>query len=145
MRLGVTGTRNGLTPAQQRWAILAAEREAREVTEFHYGDCIGVDEQMLWILLAQGVEPELHIYPALVSEKWRAKTLTRLQEIMYGGMITQYKALPPMLRNGFIAEACDELWAFPGSGRGTWDCIRKAREMGRRGAVIMADGTEVDL
>lgn len=142
MKLGVTGTRDGFSEAQYTWAIRSVSGLSSPVEEFHYGDCVGVDEQMLWLLLGV-TQPTLHIYPALVSEKWRAHTFDKLGGHPNG--ITVYKALPPKVRNGYIAENCEELWAFPGSGGGTWDCVRKAQALQRLGFIVYQDGRVTPL
>jgi hypothetical protein len=140
MKLGVTGTRDGFSFEQKEKAGMWLANLPEPVTEFHYGDCTGVDESMLWMVLDQGYTPHLHIYPGLVSDKWRAKTFNRLTEIGYAGGITQYEPLPPKVRNGHIAANCDQLWAFPGSGGGTWDCVRKAQALNRFGFIVYRDG-----
>lgn len=136
VRLGVTGTRDGFSEEQRRRAVTWLGT-CDEIEEFHYGDCTGVDEQMLWLVLEQH-QPRLHIYPGIVSDQWRAKTVEKLGDYPKGYVL--YKPAPPKVRNGFIAEACDELWGFPGSGGGTWDCIRKARKLGRYGFIVYRDG-----
>lgn len=137
VKLGVTGTRDGFSTSQLAWAEKHAYEYAGCVDEFHYGDCVGVDEAMLWAVLEWNL-PALHIYPALVDEKWRAHTFDKLRN--YKNVINVYKPLPPKVRNGHIAAGCDELWAFPGSGGGTWDCVRKAQKMGRFGFIVYRDG-----
>lgn len=144
MKLGVTGTRDGFSPEQyeivREWVREGTIGDV--ITEFHYGDCVGVDEQMLWLLL-EFATPALFIYPARVSEKWRAHTFDKLGGHPRG--ITVYEALPPKVRNGYIAENCEELWAFPGSGGGTWDCVRKAQALQRQGFIVYRDGKVVPL
>lgn len=140
MKLGVTGTRDGLSPDQKFHAIRLVSELAPEVAEFHSGDCIGVDDQVLWMLLSQNVTPDIHLYPALVSERFRARAILRLESEGYEGVIIQYKPLGPKVRNGFIAENCDYLLAFPGSGGGTWDCVRKAQAVERQGVIVYPDG-----
>lgn len=143
LKLGVTGTRDGFSEEQELWATRWARVHRSSVIEFHYGDCTGVDEQMLWLLLKTGMTPALFIYPALVSDKWRAKTFDKLGG--HPAPITVYKALPPLTRNGYIAEFCDYLLAFPGSGDGTWDCVRKAQAFGREGLIVYRDGQVMPL
>lgn len=152
MKLGVTGTRDGFSDEQRKfiltWITGHKYDPAYMITEFHYGDCVGVDEQMLWVLLFGGSweqgKPWLHVYPAKVSEKWKAKTYPLLIESGYP-QITVYEPLPPLVRNGHIAERCDFLLAFPGSGGGTWDCVRKAQAFGREGLIVARDGVVTPL
>lgn len=139
MKLSVSGTRQGWNEAQRQFFLDAIS--TNEITEFHYGDCIGVDEQSLWELLDSGQQPELFIYPAKVSEKYRANTIKQLIDHHYGGGIVQYQPRPPLVRNRDIVEGTDELWAFPGqSGGGTWNAIAHADDLRIKNWVITPDG-----
>lgn len=53
MRLGFTGTRNGLTPSQDR--ALFDLLESLPISEAHHGDCVGADAEFHKIL--DGVVP----------------------------------------------------------------------------------------
>lgn len=143
MKLGITGTRDGFSVAQKEQALHLVKGNVEFVSEFHSGDCVGVDDQMLDLLLGWNYQKDIYLYPALVNEKWRAHGFSKLGN--HKALITVFKPLPPKVRNGYIAENCDELWAFPGSGGGTWDCIRKAQALGRSGLIVYQSGRTVDL
>lgn len=53
MKLGVTGTRSGMTPDQQQQVEKFLEENS--VTELHHGDCVGVDVQVAQLARQRGI------------------------------------------------------------------------------------------
>ena len=49
LRVGVTGTRKGMTGAQRKQVLAlvgSISTNSRHPVEFHHGDCVGVDDQV---------------------------------------------------------------------------------------------------
>ena len=103
MKVGFTGTRNGMSVSQRR-QLQAVCYALRTMREFHHGDAIGADKQAAaFVATARGVEVVPH--PA---------------------------GDDPLARNRRIVEACDILIAAPETDRevvrsGTWATVRYAR------------------
>ena len=132
MKLGVTGTREGLTEAQsQALVLLLIETEP---TEFHHGDCKGVDEESL-ALAIRWVDPWTVSHPPK-DPKHRAFTSN-----------SQVRAPKDYLkRNHDIVDEVDHLVACPGRMNevlrsGTWATVRYARKVGKPITIIWRDGT----
>ena len=143
MRLGVTGTRYGMTDAQNAaLAGLLMELEAAHgVTEFHHGDCTGVDDQaadmvgrLFKVALIVGHPPT---YTSGKSELWRA----------YNNATHWW--LPPrgyLARNREIVNGVDVVLAVPShrseqARGGTWYTVRVARANGKPLAIVWPNGT----
>lgn len=125
VKVAITGSRHGLrTPQETRLIDLFC---STRISEFHYGDCRGVDEQALWLWVQCG-SGVAHSHPATLNpewdEKWRAHTAL-FEELG----IVEHEPKHPLERNRDMVNACDALWAFPendlGHG-GTWYTIRYA-------------------
>lgn len=81
MRVGFTGTRNGMTPAQRQ--TFAELLRRLQPTEFHHGDCVGADNQAAtivwgWPCVAIIVHPPLdeahRAFNPHISQMRQAKT-----------------------------------------------------------------------
>ena len=133
MKLGVTGSRNGMTAEQLRWF----STHVGFATEFHHGDCVGVDDQaardMYFFSSATVIS-----HPPL-NPKYRAYAPSHV-------------ILDPreyLERDRDIVNATDLLIGFPDSNierdrSGTWYTIRFARHQGRGLIVVGPDGTVIE-
>lgn len=136
MKVGFTGTRNGMTEAQKcSFTALIAELN---ITELHHGDCVGADDDAA--NLAREVdyrEPcRIHCHPP-VDEKLRAWNRYAWET---------YPAKTHFARNRDIVDMTDALIAIPWvrplpSSGGTVYTINYARKIGRRVMIIWPDGT----
>lgn len=145
MKIGFTGTRQGMTPGQKE----EFERIFLGIcpTEFHHGDCVGADADAHVIVLRHAVRhnpeiaeideldyTEIHIHPP---------TEERLRAFKEGDRL--HPARPYQERNMDIVLSCNTMIACPGGYEeelrsGTWATIRKARGQGRPVLVIWPDG-----
>lgn len=140
MRLGFTGTREGLTE-QQKDALRQVFLRLRP-TEFHQGCCVGGDEQATELLRDLSYAEDLLLirtvaYPCtlwgLVSKKaWELSTEVRFPE-------------ETLKRNRDIVDAVGHLVACPKGPEeqrsGTWSTVRYARKQKKPITVIWPDGT----
>jgi predicted Rossmann fold nucleotide-binding protein DprA/Smf involved in DNA uptake len=134
MKVGFTGTRNGLTSAQKK----ALEEELvkfikRGVLTFVHGDAIGADETAHKIALLLGYNVE--VYPCNIKSQ-RAFTI--------GGMVASEPA-PPLERNKMIVSVSSAMIATPGGfseelRSGTWATIRAARRAEKHLVIVWPDG-----
>lgn len=132
MRVGFTGTRNGMTGQQKR--AVADLLERLKPVALHHGDCVGADADCFNI--CREVSPQTHIiaWPA-DSDAYRA--FTDSDEIR--------DPQPPLGRNKEIVRFSDELIATPVSPReyrrsGTWATVRDARTNGKRIHIVLPRG-----
>lgn len=142
-RVGFTGSRHGMTPAQM--AVLGSELgELRSALEFHYGDCVGADEEALHLAARCG--GIYHAHPATLNRiwdgKWRADTALRYPELS----IIQHEAKHPVVRNQDIVNAVDLMFACPQEPSsvlrsGTWSTIRFVRAQRVPLVIIYPDGS----
>lgn len=137
MRLGFTGSRHGMSNKQKKAFIQFIADCPETITEFHYGDCIGADEQAIMLLVELGGGGVLYSHPATLSSTWdaqyRAHTATKWPEL---GII-EVPAMNPLSRNIVIVESCDLLLATPArDSRGTYHTIRYADNLGKTVKVL---------
>lgn len=119
MKLGFTGTRRGMTPAQV--AFLEWYFETYNVTEFHHGDCVGADAE------AHEIADKVYgckivIHPP-INETNRA--------FCVGDVLLPAEHY--MTRNQDIVRDTNELVAMPATNQevqrsGTWSTVRYARK-----------------
>lgn len=129
MRLGITGSRHGFTPRQRQHFIDLAYSMSG-ITEFHHGDCKGVDEQSVWILAERRGFGVFHAHPATLYEEWDAKWCACTAEADELGTVL-HPGLHPLERNKVIVASVDLLLAYPRvDSRGTYHTIRHARNRG---------------
>jgi len=145
--IGVTGSRYGMTPQQEKKfrSLIYREvgyrnldRSASEKDQFHHGACVGADEQMariakeeygLWLVAHPGDMPS-----------WTTK---------YDSDVT-LKPQAALMRNMDIVYQCDVLIAMPHTHHevlrsGTWATIRGARSRSVRGVIVYPDGLLEEL
>ena len=120
--VGFTGTRHGLTMAQQLTLQGSCSTQwLGPGTTLHHGGARGADRQAADLALAIGYVTTAHPPAGHEPEDY-------------------------LLRNCAIVDACDELIAAPGGMReerrsGTWATVRYARKVGRMTTIIWPDGT----
>lgn len=129
MKIGFTGTQNGMTK-EQRYMLFYVLTECEG--EFHHGDCIGADAQAHDIAEERGLHIVIH--PPDIMKKRAFKR---------GSQIRQAK--PYLYRNRDIVNECDELIATPKEfdeqkRSGTWSTIRYARKMKKKVTIIYPNG-----
>lgn len=142
MKFGFTGSRHGMTPEQRK--VFIDIFSSGKSTEFHYGDCVGADEEALMLLIELG-GGVLYSHPATIfldwDKRWRANTADKYPELG----ITQLPAKHPLERNKDIVRQSDYLVACPSSDNpftksGTWSTIRYARSLSDNFTVILPNG-----
>ncbi len=122
MKLGITGTRQGLTDTQRGHAVNIARTHT--FTEVHHGDCVGVDEQVAMII--KRFQPNCSIISHPPTNPMH-RAFTPCSQL--------HSPRSYLQRNKDIVEESDVLIAFPKeSGEvirsGTWATIRHARAKG---------------
>jgi len=120
MKVGITGTRKGLTPKQ--FTAFHIQMKHNDVTEIHHGDAHGCDQQIDY--------DTKHIFPDIKLIKHLPKKFTSKHLLK---------------RNKEIVDECDVLWAFPKLREeelrsGTWATIRYARKKKKPIIIIYPDG-----
>jgi predicted Rossmann fold nucleotide-binding protein DprA/Smf involved in DNA uptake len=139
MRVGFTGTRDGMADAQRR-AFISRVKTAG-VTEFHFGCCLGADDDAFDVMTAAG---DIGIArPHIVAHPPTARGLLSLTAEMFAD-----ETRPPaeyLTRNRAIVDACDVLLACPKGSEelrsGTWATVRYARKRGKPVVIFYPDGT----
>lgn len=121
MRLGFTGTRNGMSYSQEELFELLMLR--LEPTELHHGDCVGADAEAHQIFRDYYPDERIVIHPP-TSEKHRAFCNQDKNTVMR-------KKQPYLQRDNEIVHQCDLLIGCPRSLQyakrsGTWYTIRYA-------------------
>jgi hypothetical protein len=136
MRVGFTGTREGMTIAQ--WEHFEYLVTMRHVTEWHDGDCLGADTQAHATIRRIAWPPiEMHGHPCNIF-KWRA----------HNEYDVLHPVAPPLSRNRHIVGASDLMFATPKEyaevfrGSGTWATIRYAKSREVPLTIIFPDGSE---
>lgn len=134
LRIGVTGTRKGLTSVQRDRIhnMLAAWRTAGAI-ELHHGDCVGADDEIAQIAKSLGYKIVAH--PPL-NPKLRARCKVNdvvMEEQDY------------LTRNRSIVDMTDAMVGAPGEmtrkpRSGTWYTISYAGEKQRPLAVVGPSG-----
>lgn len=129
----VSGTRYGMTPEQTQTAARLVD--STWLTDFHHGDCVGVDAEVCEMVAAKTPKPRIHKHPALVDDRWRANTPI---------FDVQHNRIKPLDRNLRMVSMSDMLWAFPKSmhdqAGGTWYTIRAANRLGLSVVIVAPDG-----
>jgi hypothetical protein len=132
MRLGFTGTRDGMTYKQRIVCI-------KYITDLDpdwggHGDCIGSDTDFHRICLAQQIQ--LHLFPSWLSSRAHND-----------GFDLCDPEKGPLERDRDIVNWADQMLATPKGEEvlrsGTWTTIRFARKMGKVINIIMPDGSMI--
>lgn len=135
MRVGFTGTREGLTPAQGG-ALARCVRDS-VVTTFHHGACYGADAEA--VVHVQHHHPDAYIvaHPCTLTKCVSERT------VKASNAARDVRA--PLDRNRDIVDTADVLFACPKGPEelrsGTWSTIRYARKCGTPVVIFWPDGT----
>ena len=133
MHLGFTGSRQGLTPAQQ--AVIIAILTDLAPTTLHHGDCTGADAAVHAIAVNLGIAVVIH-----------PPTNSRLRA--YCAAPDVLPPQPYLVRNAAIVAATAALLAAPNGPRrprsGTWFTVGKALAQGKRVIVVLLNGLRVE-
>lgn len=133
MRVGFTGTRQGMTGLQR----LAVKRLLAELcpSEAHHGDCLGADAEFHLLAYSLTGDPRVVGHPP-ANNQMRA----------YCGFDYCHVPKPYLDRNHDIVDETDVLiaapWGYVENERsGTWATVRYARRQGRKIYLVLSDGT----
>ena len=135
MRVGFTGTRDGLTPAQG--GALARRVRDQQVTTFHHGACFGADAEA--VVHVRHYHPEAHIvaHPCTLTKCVSERALAASDH--------KRDVRPPLDRNRDIVDTADVMFACPKGPEelrsGTWSTVRYARKRGVPVVIFWPDGT----
>ncbi len=135
MRVGFTGTREGMTIIQ--WDQFEFLFSYYDVTEFHDGDCVGADTQAHATARGLSPRPKMIGHPCNLH-KYRA----------YNEYDITHPIKAPLVRNRVIVANSDLMFAAPKEfdevlrGSGTWATIRYAKSREVPLIVVFPDGTE---
>lgn len=126
--LGMTGTSNPITAAQQSWL----DAQVWDADVLHHGACVGADAAAHRAAIDAGVDIVVH---PPVDERL----------MMPRGLGQWLPAKPYLDRNRDIVDACDRLIALPDGPpkpkSGTWYTVRYAVERGKDVTVCLPDGS----
>ena len=133
MKVGFTGTREGMTD-QQRAAVRQWLRE-NPPSEVHHGNCIGADEQFSYAVVdALDALPREVIHPCDIPSMQAPDP--------WADEIRQ--VLGALERNKNIVDETDMLLVGPKGPQelrsGTWATVRYARKQGKRIVIVWPDG-----
>lgn len=131
MRIGFTGTRHGMTPAQEQ--ALRGMLAARHGATLHHGDCIGADAQAHEVASLLGRSVTIHPPKEAAMRAWKASPDIRAPKAY-------------LTRNKDIVRETEFLIAAPAETEeqmrsGTWSTVRFARRLGKPVFLILPDGT----
>lgn len=140
MRLGFTGTRDGMSITQfDTFHQLVTQKLLIDSEhEWHAGDCLGADEQSTLLvqkLKRDWARVETHGHPCNLRQ-YRAHLDYDVTHPIY----------PPLTRNKHIVLSSDIIFCAPREyeevhrGSGTWATIRYARRLNRLHYLIWPDG-----
>jgi hypothetical protein len=135
LRLGFTGTRAGLAPAQLDALLALVLRLAPH--EAHHGCAVGADGQLHRLLRPHLPDCRIVGHPCTVVRDQDAGALAGCDELR--------EVLPPLERNRNIVAACDVLLAAPRGNveerrSGTWATVRCGLKAGKDVRLVYPDG-----
>lgn len=133
MKVGFTGTQNGMTKDQQV-RLTAILKELAPFDEFHHGDCVGSDAQAVDLVNRLLSNITVVCHPPTDTKK-RAYAISHVE----------WRPAPYLQRNREIVQQSKILIATPKSRfeelrSGTWATIRYARKLGRDIVIIYPNG-----
>jgi hypothetical protein len=138
MRVGFTGTREGMTRDQ---FLTFAQQLPHEMTWFRHGCCVGADHEAAVYVDGMKFRPGIFGAPSNIESMTSAQALKACDD-------TTGRLDPPLERNRIIVDGCDLLIACPaemkeGAG-GTRYTVRYARKKGKRIIIVWPDGTTTE-
>lgn len=133
IKVGFTGTRKGMTAAQEIVVANLLKEYHSEGAEFHHGDCKGADDAACTAAMDIGYRTVAHPCDIL---KMRAFT--------WSDIILPEK--PPLERNKDIVDVSDIMFAAPNGKEeelrsGTWATVRYTRKKNLIHILIFPDGS----
>lgn len=142
MKIGFTGTREGMTDNQKSafgtWLYDQFFYGPQTMTEFHHGACVGADELAANIIHEESPMPR----PVIHAHSSNLKGMT--SDLAMKVSAVKHPAKPPLDRNRDIVDTCEVLVACPKGPEemrsGTWATVRYARKRGRRVVIFWPDG-----
>lgn len=147
MKLGFTGTREGISAAQKEWLRQFVRNNADYIDEVHHGDCVGGDNEFDDIVreIASCVTSVI-VHPSNV-EKLRAYVdckSSRAGRPMLKTVMLEPR--PPILRDCVIVEEVDVLIVMPKGKEpqrhsGTWFTYRYAKKKEKIVYLVFQDGS----
>lgn len=136
-KVGFTGTREGMTPAQFK-AFGDVWASSGPATEFHHGACVGADAEAVQHI----AEMDEDDVTAIHSHECNLKGMVSVDALLLSDV--KHPAAPPLERNRDIVRLTDQLIACPKGPEemrsGTWATIRYARKRLKVITIIWADG-----
>ncbi len=128
MKVGFTGTRDGMSQHQKEQLVLLLA--SLGMTEFHHGDCVGADAQAHDIVREWFPDVVIHVRPPIIEFMRAFKT----GDVMHA-------ADDYISRDRAIVDSTDVLVGTPKdnnsvSRSGTWTTIRYAQKHGKVHYVI---------
>ncbi len=135
MKVGFTGTRTGLTPAQHE-VLFRVLSGLMPLSEAHDGDCVGADTEFHHLVASFSPRPKLIGHPPSNS----ILRAFNLYDVLH-------PEIPYMARNHNIVNSVDTMVATPREyepvirGSGTWATIRYAWQRRKSIEVIFPDGS----
>jgi len=128
MKIGFTGTREGMTQHQKEQFVL--KMYALNPTEFHHGDCVGADAEAHDIVAEFFPMVKIHVHPPFAKSQ---------QAFKRGYM--HYPPTPYLERDEEIVNMTEYLFGAPKSNielkrSGTWYTIRYARRLNKPITVL---------
>lgn len=135
MKIGVTATREGLTPIQLNNAKIAMSSHSSHSTTLHHGACVGGDEQLA--LTAFNLGYTIAAHPPINKKALSVRALD-LSTIVWEE--DDYIA-----RNRTIVDVTDVMLAFPRTRAeelrsGTWSTIRYAKTRNKALVIFWPGG-----
>lgn len=136
MKIGFTGTQDGVTVAQHDLLITVIS-ELTEMTEAHHGECVGADYTFHSAVSLIHPDVEINGHPPENDKK-------RAVYIDLPDVDVRHDPEPYLVRNHNIVDATELLIACPKGPEvlrsGTWATIRYARKTGKPVAILWGDG-----
>lgn len=133
MKIGFTGTQDGMTPAQEGTFKNLIRRLSP--LEFHHGDCIGADLHAHYLIRYCFPDVKIYVHPPDNSSK-RA----------FAEGHSKYIPKPYLERNKVIVNMTNILIATPKTKdemlrSGTWSTVRYAKKVNKKVYIISPDGS----
>ena len=134
MRVGFTGTQDGMTSKQREAVAVLLRNQTWRPMRFHHGDCVGADAEAHDIVAAL-LETFIEAHPCTIREKRAFK---------YANVVNEEK--PPLVRNRIIVNSSEVLIVAPRTKykvlrSGTWSTYRYARQLGKPTYLVYSDGS----
>lgn len=143
MRVGFTGTREGMT-GEQADAFSRRISCLLDFTEFHHGACVGADADAVDVLweMWHNSDMDARTWDVIAHPGDMPKCLS-VASLRQSNEAKGEK--PPLARNRDIVDSSDTLFACPRGPEelrsGTWSTIRYARKAGKPVVIFWPDGT----